>query len=368
MKRIIVRILIILGITLASLLMFVFITGWIHFHDLKTPAFVDSDGRVIKNSIALCEKKEINGWPQYLLMRGKDASLPVLLFLHGGPGTSETGLLRSCNSELENHFIMVYWDQRGAGRSYSPFIDKKTLTIDQLVSDTHELILYLKKKFNKDKIFLAGHSWGSFLGALAANKYPNDLYCYIGIGQLVDLHDNEKISYDFVYKQAKAANDQESVKELDKIKGYPDVKDIVPATMAQRPILMKYGGVIYNETSYQSFFKKVNNPESSIYDIPVLMLGALQSMDSIWIPLMKYGDLREKNASFKIPVYLLIGKYDYNVPFVLSESYFNRLSSPYKKLVWFETAHFLPFEDPKTFNTTLIAIKEKILNSRTKPK
>jgi proline iminopeptidase len=193
MKKIIVRTLAVLGIILATFMIVVLIGGWMYSRNLKTPAFTDDKGMVLKNSIALCEKKEINGWPQYLLMRGKDASLPVLLFLHGGPGSSETGLLRSCNSELENHFIMVYWDQRGAGRSYSPCIDKKTLTIDQLASDTHELILYLKKKFNKDRIFLAGHSWGSFLGALVAGKYPEDLYCYIGIGQLVNLHDNEKI-------------------------------------------------------------------------------------------------------------------------------------------------------------------------------
>jgi pimeloyl-ACP methyl ester carboxylesterase len=361
MKKIIARILIIPGIILASLFTFVIISGWMYSKDFKTPPLTDNNGQVVKNSIALCEKKEINGWPQYLLMRGKDASLPVLLFLHGGPGISETSLLRSYNSELENHFIMVYWDQRGTGRSYSPFIDKKTLTIDQFVSDTHELIIYLKKKFNKNKIFLAGHSWGSFLGVLVANKYPEDLYCYIGIGQIVNLHDSEKISYDFIYKKAKAANDQESIYELDKIKGYPDVKDVVSATIAQRLILVKYGGVIYNETSYQNFFKKVNNPESSIFAIPILILGTWQSLESLWIDVIKYGDFRKINASFKIPVYLLIGKHDYNVPFILSESYFNKISAPYKKLVWFETAHFIPFEDPKTFNTTLIAIKNKII-------
>lgn len=362
MKKIIVRILFVLGIILALLFIILIIGSWMYTKDLETPAFTDKNGQVVKNSIALCEKKEVNGWPQYLLMRGRDTSLPVLLFLHGGPGASETDLLRSYNSELESHFIMVYWDQRGSGKSYSPFIDKKTLTIDQFVSDTHELILYLKKKFNKNKIFLAGHSWGSFLGVLVASKYPEDLYCYVGIAQIVNLHDSEKISYDFVYKKAKAANDQESVDKLDKIKGYPDVEDVVSATMAQRPILAKYGGVIYNETSYQSIYEKVNNPESSIFAIPILMLGALQSLESLWVPVIKYGDLREKNASLKIPVYLLIGKHDYNVHFVLSENYFKKLSAPYKKLVWLETAHFIPFEDPKAFNTELIAIKEKIIN------
>ncbi len=362
MKKIIVRILTAIGIAILTLIAFVVIGTLAHRADLKTPAFTDGSGRVLKNSVALCEMKTINGWPQYLLMRGRDSSLPVLLFLHGGPGSPETGFLRSYNADLENHFIMVYWDQRGAGRTYSPFMDKKTMTIEQFVDDTHELIRYLKKKFGRDRIFLAGHSWGSFLGAQVAARYPEDLYCYIGIGQVVDLAENERLSYNYAYGKAVAAKDRDSIETLDSIKGYPEVEDLVAATMTQRQVLMKYGGVIRGESSYLWLFGKVNNPESSMFDVPVIFLGGYESMKALWVPMKRFGDLRKKYISFKIPVYLFTGKYDYNVPFALSEDYFRKLSAPRKELIWFDTAHFLPTEDPKGFNAALISIKDKMVN------
>ncbi len=361
MKKIIIRILAAIGIAILALIAFVVIGTLAHRANLNTPAFTDGSGRVLKNSVAICEKKDINGWPQYLLMRGRDSSLPVLLFLHGGPGSSETGMLRSCNAGLEDHFIMVYWDQRGAGRSDSPFMDRKTMTIDQFVSDTHELILYLKKRFKKDRIFLAGHSWGSFLGAQVAARYPEDLYCYVGICQVVDLTENERLSYEFAYRKAVAAKDLDSIRELDSIKGYPEVRDLVSATLVQRPILTKYGGAIHGESSYMGIFGKVNNPESSIFDIPVIMIGGYESMKALWVPMKRFGDLRKKHLSFKIPVYFFTGKYDYNVPFALSEDYYRKLSAPQKELIWFDTAHFLPIEDPKGFNAAMISIKEKTL-------
>lgn len=58
---------------------------------------------------------------------------------------------------------MVYWDQRGAGLSYSSHMDKSTLTIDQYINDTIAVTNYLRERFGQDKIYLMAHSWGTYL-------------------------------------------------------------------------------------------------------------------------------------------------------------------------------------------------------------
>jgi pimeloyl-ACP methyl ester carboxylesterase len=113
-------------------------------------------------SVASLERVRISGVDQYILVRGNDASLPVLLFLHGGPGMPAMYLAHSFQRELEKEFVVVQWDRRGAGKSYREDISS-TLTTEQLVADTVELTNVLRARFHQDKIYLVGHSWGTYL-------------------------------------------------------------------------------------------------------------------------------------------------------------------------------------------------------------
>jgi pimeloyl-ACP methyl ester carboxylesterase len=158
----------------------------------KTPMISDSNGKAVPGSIALLEKKKIGGVDQWLLIRGKSIDNPILLFLHGGPGSAEWPLVRRYNSDLENHFIIAYWEQRGAGKSFRKGIPG--LNVAQFISDTREIIEYLKMKFAKNKVFMIGHSWGSLIGILTAQKLPELFSAYIGIGQFVNEKANEEIS------------------------------------------------------------------------------------------------------------------------------------------------------------------------------
>jgi len=134
-------------------------------------------------SIAELEKLPIGGSDQWVLQRSENIDNPVILFLHGGPGTSQLTGNRRNTRELEKSFIVVNWDQRGAGKSYGAIRDAAKMNIDQFVEDTKELTLHLLKKFNKRRIVLAGHSWGSAIGAMAVAKYPELYSCFVGIGQ-----------------------------------------------------------------------------------------------------------------------------------------------------------------------------------------
>src|SRR3989339_947877 len=137
----------------------------------KPQPITDSSGITIPGSISSIEKVTLGGVEQYIIVRGEDSSKPVMLFLHGGPGSPEFAFINKTNPDLENDFVMVYWEQRGAGKSYSKEIPVESMNLDQFISDTKELSEYLAKRFNQEKIYIMGHSWGSFLGILTAFHY-----------------------------------------------------------------------------------------------------------------------------------------------------------------------------------------------------
>jgi pimeloyl-ACP methyl ester carboxylesterase len=100
-------------------------------------------------------------------------------------------LNRRNTRELEKFFIVVNWDQRGAGKSYGAIGDVDRMTIDLFVADTRELTRYLLRKFHKDRLVLVGHSWGSVIGALTVSRYPELYSCHVGIGQVASMAEGE---------------------------------------------------------------------------------------------------------------------------------------------------------------------------------
>ena len=156
------------------------------------PPFKDQSGKVLENSVSKLEKLTLGGIEQWITVRGKQKELPILLYLHDGPGSPQTGAQRKYNAILEDYFLVVNWDQRGAGKSYTPHIPADTMNFEQLLSDAYELVLYLKDTYQKEKIFLMGHSFGAALGLLFAHRYPELIQAYIGINQPVFWEEEEK--------------------------------------------------------------------------------------------------------------------------------------------------------------------------------
>ena len=183
----------------------------------KTPKIKDDKGNVIQTSVASLEQIELDGVKQWILIRSHNVDNPLLLFLHGGPGSAEMGFAHKYERKLEEHFIFVNWDQRGAGKSFSKRIPKESMNIEQFVSDAHELTLDLMKRFKKEKIILAGHSWGSVLGVLLVQRYPELFSAYVGISQVTNLTDNEKVSYQYTLYEAKKRLNKKAEKELLKL-------------------------------------------------------------------------------------------------------------------------------------------------------
>ncbi|MCI4317180.1 MAG: alpha/beta hydrolase, partial [Thermoplasmata archaeon] len=180
----------------------------------STPAYLDYWGRSVPGTIASLETVTLGGWPQAVLMRGADETRPVLLYLHGGPGDAEIWTARRRQAELERAFIVANWDQRGAGLSYGPGLPRESMTVDQLVSDTVELSRWLAQRFQRERIVLMGHSWGTILGLLAARRAPELYQAYIGIGQVVEPAESELRMYRWALKEAERLGRRRAMREL----------------------------------------------------------------------------------------------------------------------------------------------------------
>lgn len=317
----------------------------------STPAIVRADKQPLPGSIAVIEQWKINGSLQTLQIRGESMTNPVILFLHGGPGSAELPLIRKYLAPLEKRYTVVAWDQRGSGKSYSA-ADGVTLTIDLMMNDAHEVTRLLKERFNQDKIYLMGHSWGGFLGFLMADRYPEDYYAYAAISPALDMVSNELLCYDFTLREAKARTNLKAVRELTALSNYPfplDNRNLNPI-MTQRGWLVKFGGALYGKTDYSEQVDIfLAGPEYGIFDLLPYLLGTERSMKSLWPEIMTHNLSREIPA-LKLPVYFFIGAHDYNTPFTIAQNYYSNLSAPRKAFYWFEhSAHSPCYEEPALF-------------------
>ncbi len=320
----------------------IFPVAWIFPHDEQS-----------QMKINLLEKITLGNVEQWVLIRGEDLSNPILLFLHGGPGFPQMPFTHIDSKSLEKNFIVVNWDQRGAGKSYNEAIPKDTMSIDQFLSDTYELIQLLKARFSKDRLFLIGHSWGSILGMYTASRHPNDLYAYIGMGQVVAMEKAELISYRYTFEKARAANDSDAIEILTKI-GPPPYTGGYQSLSAQRVLLEKYGGSFRN-ISYQDLGSYWNtSPYYSEIDKNNLMRAFVYTQNIMWDKLRGI-NLFAEIQKLDIPVYFFTGKYDYQTPFELLEEYFKVLEAPYKEIVWFENSGHVPnLDEPEVYQDKLI--------------
>jgi pimeloyl-ACP methyl ester carboxylesterase len=303
-------------------------------------------------------KVSIGGVDQWLLIRGANPDNPIFLFLHGGPGAAEMPLLRHYNYELEEYFTVVMWDQRGAGKSNKRSTPTESIRIGQLLEDTHEVVQYLKNKFNQPKIFLAGHSFGTVLGIQAIKEHPEDFYAYVGIGQVVDMKRNIESSYQLCFD---LANDKGNVKDIRvfsgmKINGRFEGGSDLEKAIYMRDWIAKNGRIVYNRNNLNNLAVVViTAPEYTFLEKLKYMKGQNRSRELLWTPELLEVNFFRDAPRLEVPIYFVSGKYDYITSNTLTREYFYFVDAPYKELVEFEkSAHCAIFEEPQKFNWLMI--------------
>ena len=294
------------------------------------------------------EKISLGGVDQWISLRSRDTSNPVMLFLHGGPGTANISFARKSQRLLEQAFIVVNWDQRGAGRSYSRSLRREDMTIDRFVTDAEELVELLERRFAQEKIFLVGQSWGSIVGARLVGKRPDLFRSYIGVGQVVHMARGEEVSYLFTLDEAKKRGNSRATLQLEKI-GLPPYKDLASAGV-QRKWLGRFNGVTYKGSPMITLLRHLSVRDTRPLDVLRFIRGAMFSLRTLEDEQMKVDFFRDL-PGLEIPVCFCCGRRDHNTPYELVVEYLRELQAPSKRLVWFEKSGHLPnFEEPAAFS------------------
>jgi pimeloyl-ACP methyl ester carboxylesterase len=313
-----------------------------------TPApITDDHGRTLPGSISEKIRININGVNQGMFIRGKDSTNAVLLYLHGG--MPEYFLTQKYPTAFEEYFTVCWWEQRGSGLSY----DAHSLppTADQLIADALELTKYLRNRFGKEKIFLLGHSHGSFIGIKAAARAPEMYYAYIGMAQISDQLKSERIAYEYMVDLYKRNGNKRMVERLEAAPvtvfggipaSYLSIRDEamhglgVGTTHDMKSVL---AGIFLPSLQFRQYTlgEKIN-----------LWRGKFKSgVSSVWNEIVTT-DLTKRVTVIDIPVYFLHGKYDYTVSYQEANRYFKQLRAPLKGFYTFEfSAHSPLFEEPE---------------------
>lgn len=303
------------------------------------------------------EAVEIGGMKQWVSVRGASPKNPIILFLHGGPGSPMMAESWTFQRPWEDFFTVVQWDQRGSGKTFSSAHRKvdRGMSIAQMETDTDVLIQFLRQKYGKRKIFLLGHSWGSILGLRIAEHHPEWLYAYIGVGQVVNIRDNERTGYQLTLQRARALKDAAAIKALEAIAPYPGVDGSIPMrkTIIERKWDVALGGMLYGHSSDDEVQRWALSPDYSAYDVVSAELGEQSTVKSLWPQL---GTVNFDTVTrFRCPIFIFVGGQDRTTPASLAEEYLSEIHAPEKRLFLIKrAAHYVFMERPGLFLVDLV--------------
>jgi proline iminopeptidase len=313
---------------------------------------------VTPNGVERLEKDQIGGIDQWVSIRGADRRNPVLIVLHGGPGYVDMPMSWWFGRGWEEYFTVVYWDQRAAGKTYlltDPATVQPTLTLERMVADAEELIAWVRKDLGKEKVFLLGHSFGSYAGLEIAQHHPEWLYAYIGVGQLADGPESERRGWRFALDAARRAGNADAVRELEALAPYaaPGKPLSIEDIYGQRKWVEFYSGTMA--------YRRDNSAEGDLAKLSPDYTD--EESRHIWdgnkfatpflLPEVLSLDLGVKKLD--CPLILFEGRHDINVNAEVAAEWFARVKAPAKQLVWFEHSAHLPMtEEPGKFLISLV--------------
>jgi pimeloyl-ACP methyl ester carboxylesterase len=316
-----------------------------------TKIIADMRRIVTDEGIERLEKVRIGGIEQWVSIRGNDRRNPVLLMLHGGPGWVSMPSSWYFQRGWEEYFTVVQWDQRGAGKTYvenDPEAIAPTMTRERMVEDAVEMVAWLRREFGKDKVFVLGHSWGSYLGLELAQRKPQWLHAYIGMGQMTSAPESERRGWAWTLEQARRDGNDEAIAELESLAPY--AQDDAPVSLAdvmkQRKWLNFYGGMVHNRRGGEAEGAAIRlSPEYRDEDVRQVWAANDFSSGHLLAGVLALDMGRVQRL--ECPLLLLLGRHDHNVSSSLAAEWFERVQAPSKRLVWFEdSAHEVMSEEP----------------------
>lgn len=310
----------------------------------------------------------IGGIEQYLQIRGQDRANPVILVLHGGPGSNMAYYSYGWQAALEQTYTIVHWDQRGCGNTYYRNQAAEKPTLDLLLSDLDELVDYIRSDFNQEKIILMGHSWGTFLGAIYSGEHPEKTAAYLSVSQMLDFRKSEQVSAQEAIRLADftgRAQDAQKINEmLENILvcqkfGLPEATVFLKLRQLKEKYLPpQYSGrmgslrlfspyMTFSDLKWMVSFKRLIETNSALY-------SALLSEGQV--------SLYDRTLKYKIPVIMVAGNLDWTTPYSMTADYCNAVSAPAKELITIENTGHIPFADrPEEFSEAVLKALGRVL-------
>jgi pimeloyl-ACP methyl ester carboxylesterase len=284
-----------------------------------------------QTAVDTAEEVSIGGIKQFITLEGKDENLPLLLFLHGGPGRSVMSYADRFTDKLKEHFIVVQWDQRETGRTLALNASPVPLSLSVFQNDTYELIQLLLRKFHREKLYLAGHSWGTALGFYIARTHPGLLYAYLPIGPMINQLESERLALALMQEHALKKGNQKEAQEL-----------------ATIHVPFENGEQLY---FHRKWLQDLSGSRKQLQKTYV------ENWASTWLAV--FNDASKENLfetlpAISCPVYFFAGKKDLQTNSSITDKYYTFVTAPQKKLFWFDAGHSIPSAQPQRLQEVII--------------
>jgi pimeloyl-ACP methyl ester carboxylesterase len=299
---------------------------------------------------------EIGGIEQWIGIRGENHDNPILLLIHGGPGSSYsifTPLLRA----WEKHFTIVQWDQRGSGKTFAQTGPRMTgeISMGQLARDGIEVAKYVCARLGKDRLFLLASSFGSTFGLQMARCCPNLFYAYIGTDQNVGMVRGREELHRELIQRLRAAGLTKGAKAIERIGKDPtrwtadDFTTVARWKMKSAP------------RGYRRTMKLLKNavwyaPSWTLRDIRAFVAGMRFSLEQILPEASRY-DAWQQGIRFGIPFFIFQGEDDVLTTPKMARAYFDDAIAPVKNMsLIVDAGHFAAFLQPEQFLQQLLSL------------
>ncbi|TMV50352.1 alpha/beta hydrolase [Paenibacillus mesophilus] len=330
----------------------------------------NNDYSIPVHGINTIEKLEIGGVMQSILIQSHNPANPVLLFIHGGPSMPVPGVscrgtdyaLITCTKELVKHFTVVYWDQRGTGKSYSKHIPKQTMHLEQFIRDAAQLSDQLRSRFGQPRIHLAAHSWGSVIGLPLIHRHPEKFHSYTAFSQITNWVENDKLCYNWLLDKAKRTDHSGMLKELSEV-GEPPYLESFKQWSVIRKWLIRNNSMFHDAgdnnsaTFYKTLRIMLKSPDYSLKDVFQSFVSGfkLAYTDEMLRDLNSF-DFFSEVRRVEVPVVFIHGSQEKHVMPELAFRYFENLEAPYgKKFFWApKSSHAFHPDDAKANERILI--------------
>ena len=313
---------------------------------------------------------DVNGIKQFIQIRGENKDNPVMIFIHGGPASPMGYVSQYYQKDLESEITFINYDQRGCGRTYYANGSVADPDIDQLVTDLDGIVDYARDRFGKDKVIIAGHSWGTVVGSIYVQEHPEKVSCYIGMSQITNLYENKLDAARMALSKPaiKGTEDEKKLQELvdrmSQVKSYSefsldDLSQLVPLTA-------KYIACEGEMSGSSQMLTGITSPYMNLDDTKwFLKQMNTKRFFEISNGLMDYAffgfDIKDRPLQYSVPVYYIAGEGDYAVCQDDVRAYYETIDAPDKAFCQIPNAGHTMFMDaPDKFADTIRDIMAKI--------